>query len=152
MLKLNKMTDYAIVCIGILSRRPNSFMTTHQISEESGISLATVQKILKLLVTKSDFVLALRGSQGGYKLIKKASQISITHVIETIDGPINLTSCVDGAEKKCECSNSCLLEGNWNKVNEIIVDTLKSISVSDLLSPENLINFNQNKSHLQKAF
>ena len=152
MLKLNKMTDYAIVCIGILSRRPNSFMTTHQISEESGISLATVQKILKLLVTKSDFVLAFRGSQGGYKLIKKASQISITHVIETIDGPINLTSCVDGAETKCECSNSCLLEGNWNKVNEIIVDTLKSISVSDLLSPKNLINFNQNKSHLQKAF
>ena len=152
MLKLNKMTDYAIVCIGILSRKSNVFMTTYEISIESGIGLATVQKILKLLATKSDILVTLRGSQGGYKLIKNASRISITEVIELIDGPISLTSCVEGGDKKCECSNSCLLKGNWNKVNEIIVDTLKNISVADLLSPENLINFSKNKSHLQKAF
>ena len=152
MLKLNKMTDYAIVCIGILSRRSNIFMTAHEISIESGISLTTVQKILKLVAGKSDILLTLRGSQGGYKLITKASNISITQVIEMIDGPINLTSCVEGANKKCECSNFCLLQGNWDKVNEIIIDTLRKISVADLLAPDNLINFNQNKSHIQKAF
>ena len=69
-----------------------------------------------------------------------------------IDGPIKLTSCVEGADQKCECSNICLLEGNWNKVNKIIVETLSNISVADLLAPDRLINFEKNKNYIQNEF
>ena len=152
MLKLNKMTDYAIVCLGILSKKPNTFVTAHEISQESGISLTAIQKILKLLAKKSNVLSTLQGSLGGYKLVVSPSSISITSVIEMIDGPIKLTSCVEGADQKCECSNICLLEGNWNKVNKIIVETLSNISVADLLAPDKLINFEKNKNHLQNVF
>ena len=93
MLKLNKMTDYAIVCLGILSKKPNTFVTAHEISQESGISLTAIQKILKLLAKNSNVLLTLQGSLGGYKLAVSPSSISITSVIEMIDGPINHIMC-----------------------------------------------------------
>ena len=47
MLKLNKMTDYAVVCLGMLARKPEYVMSASQISKETGLKLYTVQKILK---------------------------------------------------------------------------------------------------------
>ena len=93
MFKLNKMTDYAIVCICILSNKMDKFVNAQEISIESGISLSTVQKILKLIVSKSDLIIALRGANGGYKLTKKASEISIIDIIEMMDGPLSITAC-----------------------------------------------------------
>ena len=87
MFKLNKMTDYAIVCICILSSKANKFVNAQEISIESGISLTTVQKILKLIVSKSDLIIALRGANGGYKLTKKASEISIICLLYTSPSP-----------------------------------------------------------------
>ena len=50
MIKLSKMTDYAVVCLGTLARRPGSSMSATELSKETGLALYTVQKLLKLLV------------------------------------------------------------------------------------------------------
>ena len=120
MFKLNKMTDYAVVCLGMLSRNPGSSMSARELSEATGLTLYTVQKILKLLVVKSNLITAQRGAFGGYILNKKSSNISVIEIIEALDGPISLTACVESSEDMCEASNICFLGGKWNKVNEII--------------------------------
>ena len=58
MFKLNKMTDYAVVCLGMLSRNPGSSMSARELSEATGLTLYTVQKLLKLLVVKSNLITA----------------------------------------------------------------------------------------------
>ena len=146
MFKLNKMTDYAIVCICILSSKANKFVNAQEISIESGISLSTVQKILKLIVSKSDLIIALRGANGGYKLTKKASEISIIDVIEMMDGPLSITACVDGNHEKCGSRKKCFLEGNWNKINLMIRNTLHSYSIADLMCSDPMSFLYNNKS------
>ena len=147
MFKLNKMTDYAIVCICILSKKNSKFVNAQEISLESGLSLSTVQKLMKLMCSKSDFIITLRGSNGGYRLTKSASDISIINIIEMMDGPLSLTACVDGNHEKCESRKTCFLEGNWNKINMVIRDTLQSYSIDDLMSPDPMqflkININE---------
>ena len=138
MFKVNKMTDYAVVCISILSKQLDGFLNAQEISSKSGISLFTVQKILKILASKSDFLVTLRGSNGGYKLSKPASEILIIQIIEMLDGPIKITSCVEGADEVCNCSDLCLLQGNWNKVNHALIKSLRNFSVEDLLHTEDL--------------
>ena len=66
MIKLSKMTDYAVVCLGVLANRSKFSTSASQLSKETGISLFTVQKLLKLLTVKSELITAQRGSQGGY--------------------------------------------------------------------------------------
>ena len=135
MIKLNKMTDYAIVCLGMLARNPGHSMSATELSKETGLNLSTVQKLLKLLVIKSELIIAQRGSQGGYILNKKSSDISVVQIIEALDGPISITACVDSSDNFCEVSNICFLGGKWNKVNEVIRNSLNDISLDDLLNP-----------------
>ena len=73
--KLNKMTDYAVDCLGTLARKPGYSMSATELSRETGLRLYTVQKLLKLLVSKSDFISANRGPLGGYVLNKNSSDI-----------------------------------------------------------------------------
>ena len=135
MIKLNKMTDYAVVCLGMLSRNPGCSMSATELSNKTGLTLFTVQKLLKLLVVKSQLIVAQRGSHGGYSLNKRSSDISVAEIIEALDGPIALTACVDSSDGLCAASNICFLGGKWNKVNDVIRKTLNDISLDDLLNP-----------------
>ena len=134
MIKLNKMTDYAVVCLGMLSRKSDCPMSASELSSKTGLTLYTVQKILKIIVSNSDLIKAHRGPLGGYVLNRKSSEISVVEIIEVLEGPITLTACVDNSENFCEASNICFLGGKWNKVNDIIRKTLKDISLDDLLN------------------
>ena len=151
MLKLNKMTDYAVVCLGTLARKPDYSMSATELSKETGLTVYTVQKVLKLLVIKSNLISAKRGSQGGYKLNKKSNEISVVEIIEALDGPISLTACVDSSDSHCEASNVCFLGGKWNRVNEIIRDSLNDISLNDLLSYGSVIPAQNKKKVLLSA-
>ena len=137
MIKLNKMTDYAVVCLGMLSRKPGYPLSATELSKETGITLYTVQKLLKVIVSKSDLISAHRGALGGYILNRNSSEISVVEIIEALEGPITLTSCVDNSENLCESSDICFLGGKWNKVNNIIRKTLNDISLNDLLNFDN---------------
>ena len=148
MIKLSKMTDYAVVCLGTLARRPGYSMSANELSKETGLALYTVQKLLKLLVSKSDFIKANRGALGGYMLNRNSSEISVVEIIEALDGPITLTSCVDNSESFCEASDICFLGGKWNKINEIIRKSLNDISLKELLSYENPFLIDDNKDAL----
>ena len=142
------MTDYAVVCLGTLARRPGHSMSANELSKETGLALYTVQKLLKLLVSKSDFIRANRGALGGYILNRNSSEISVVEIIEALDGPITLTSCVDKSESFCEASDICFLGGKWNKINEIIRKSLNDISLKELLSYENPFLIDDNKDAL----
>ena len=148
MIRLSKMTDYAVVCLGMLARRPGSSMSATELSKETGLALHTVQKLLKLLVSKSDFIKANRGALGGYMLNRNSSEISVVEIIEALDGPITLTSCVDKSESFCEASDICFLGGKWNKINEIIRKSLNDISLKELLSYETPFLLDDNKDAL----
>ena len=145
MIKLNKMTDYAVVCLGMLARNPGHSMSATELSKETGLNLSTVQKLLKLLVIKSELIIAQRGSQGGYILNKKSSDISVVQIIEALDGPISITACVDSSDNFCEVSNICFLGGKWNKVNEVIRNSLNDISLDDLLNPAGIFPIKSEK-------
>ena len=150
MLKLNKMTDYAVVCLGMLARRPHYFMSASQISKETGLKLYTVQKILKNILAKSDLLKTERGYHGGYTLKKNSKNITVTEIIEALDGPISLTSCVDKSDSFCQSSDICFLGGKWNRVNEIIRNSLNDISLDDLLNFDNSFAIEHEKSRLKK--
>ena len=136
MFKINKMTDYAVVCLSMLARNPGSSMSATELSKSSGLTLYTVQKLLKILSVKSSFVTAQRGVYGGYVLNRESSKISLIEIIEALDGPISLTACVDSSQSMCETSKICFLVGKWNKVNQIIRNSLNDITLDDLLNYE----------------
>jgi FeS assembly SUF system regulator len=129
MLRLSRLTDYAVVALVRLGRS-ESVATTPGIAAAIGLPEPTIAKVLKAL-TVNGLVVSTRGAHGGYRLSRPLSAISIAEVIVAIDGPIALTSCVDGAVG-CESQSLCPVAGRWDPVNDAIREALTSITLADM--------------------
>lgn len=131
MLKLNRMTDYAVVMLTHMSETPAQTITAAQIAADSNMPQPTVSKLLKAL-TRAGVLLSQRGAVGGYRLARPATAISVADIITALEGPIALTSCVDGAEEACDVQSFCPVRGNWNRVNDAIRGALETVSLADM--------------------
>ena len=129
MLKLSKMTDYAVVLLEPLSRTDTP-QSAPQLARMTHLPEPTVSKILKIL-TRADILNASRGAQGGYLLNKSADALTIREIIEALEGPIALTACAD-SQKICDLSASCALNGRWAKVNAAMVSALDSVTLQQM--------------------
>ena len=66
MLRLNRMTDYAIVVLGSLAHRHCDVLATVHLAELTGLAQPTVAKVSKILLA-ADLVETQRGVRGGYR-------------------------------------------------------------------------------------
>ncbi|MDE2005852.1 MAG: SUF system Fe-S cluster assembly regulator [Rhodospirillales bacterium] len=132
MLRLSKLTDYAVVVLVRLSgRAPGVVQTSPGISAATGIPEPTVAKVLKTLAA-GGLVASQRGARGGYRLSRALAEIPISEVIAAIDGPIALAACVDGVPGGCSTESLCPVRGRWDPVNAAIRDALGAITLADM--------------------
>ncbi len=132
MFRLSKLTDYAVVVLIRLAQSGASGQATQTspaIAAATGIPEPTVAKVLKSL-SHAGLTLSQRGAQGGYRLSRPLAAIPVADVIQALDGPIALTSCVDGGG--CETSQICPMHGRWDPVNDAIRTALHGITLADM--------------------
>lgn len=134
MLRLNRITDYAVVVLTQMVRDPDTQVTAPQLSEDSSVPAPTVAKVLKALA-KEGVLASQRGVNGGYRLARPAGDISMLEVIRALEGPVSLTACVDGAEGDCDVEQLCPVRGNWDRVNTAIRGALAEVSLEDMAIP-----------------
>lgn len=130
MLKLSKLTDYAVVVLVRLAEE-GGLQTSGGIASTTGVPEPTVAKVLKIM-TSAGLVCSQRGARGGYRIARPLSQIPVADVITAIDGPIALTACVEHSPSVCEASSLCPVKGRWDAVNSAILDALSGISLADM--------------------
>ncbi len=130
MLKLSRMTDYAVVVLARLSA-DDGVQTSPSIAASTGIPEPTVAKVLKTLAAVG-LVTSFRGARGGYRLSRPLGAMPVADVIAAIDGPIALTACVEGSNTGCDCQDLCRMRGRWDRVNDAIRRALASITLADM--------------------
>jgi FeS assembly SUF system regulator len=130
MLRLSKLTDYAVVVLVRLAGM-EGVQTSPGIAAATGIPEPTVAKVLKTLAA-SDLVSSQRGAKGGYRLNRPLADLPIADVIAAVDGPIALTACVEGSPTGCESQGLCPMRGRWDPVNDAIHAALTRITLADM--------------------
>jgi FeS assembly SUF system regulator len=130
MLRISKLTDYAIVMLSAMAKDKAEIHAAMEISSATGIALPTVSKILKLLLNGGVLV-STRGAKGGYVLAREPDSITVAAVIAAMEGPIALTECSISHEG-CEQSSGCEIRGNWSVINQTIQKALESVSLADM--------------------
>jgi FeS assembly SUF system regulator len=140
MLRLSKLTDYAVVVLirladgeRALARAgaDDAVQTSPGIAAVTGVPEPTVAKVLKALAT-ANLVVSQRGARGGYRLGRPIAAISVADVIAAVDGPIALTACVEGAGSACDVLGMCAVKGRWDVVNDAIRGALSAITLADM--------------------
>lgn len=130
MIKLGKLTDYAVAVMVQLSREDGAARSAHQLADRTAIPEPTVAKVLKKL-TQKKLVESVRGAAGGYRLSRPAAELSVCDVIEALDGPIAIVSCAGGADT-CRAESHCPAKGKWLPVNQAIRAALQAVSLADM--------------------
>src|SRR3712207_1176493 len=79
---------------------------------------------------KAKLIKSVRGAQGGYVLSKHPKEISVSDIIDVLEGPIEISSCIDSGE----CSNMevCPSRLLWEKIKNSIDEVTKSITLQDM--------------------
>jgi len=133
MLRISKMTDYAIMVMVELHSSRGEILSAQALAESSSLELPTVSKVLKLLV-KTDLVESYRGPAGGYSMQRNALDISVAEIIAAIEGPIAMTEC-SVENGLCAQEAICSLRGNWQRISVAIAEAMDGVSLAEMSQP-----------------
>ena len=131
MLKLSKKADYALMAVNHLARHyGEGACCARDIASAYGIPAGLLAKILQRLARKG-LLKSQHGTNGGYTLVKPPLFISALEVINAIDGPVMITSCIT-ARGECFQTPLCTVKEPLRRVNERIVNALNSLSIAEI--------------------
>ena len=133
MLRVTRLTDYATVVLTVLAARPDAVLSAPELAERAGLEPPTVAKVLKPLAA-AGLVSGFRGANSGYRLARPAEAISLIAIVEAMEGPLGMTECsISGGQ--CGIEHSCGVRANWRRINDVVADALRGISLAQMLAP-----------------
>jgi FeS assembly SUF system regulator len=133
-MRLSSLADYAVVMMAAAARHcGQARINASGLAEETGIPLPTVQKLVSKL-SQAGLLRSVRGAGGGFKLARPAAAVSLADIIEAIEGPIAMTSCVDTGKHDCALEGSCKVQPHWAVVNGAVRGALANINLTTLTS------------------
>ena len=134
-MRLSSLADYAVVMMAAAARRCGGAarLNATLLAEETGVPLPTVQKLVSRL-SAAGLIESARGTGGGFRLARPAAAISLADIIEAIEGPIALTSCVEASTHDCALEGDCRVKPQWGMVNGAVRGALDGISLATLAS------------------
>lgn len=133
MFRVSRLTDYATVVMTCIAAHPDDVLSTAQIAEETHLELPTVSKLLKSL-GHAGLVDSFRGVNGGYRLARPADEISLAEIVEAMEGPLGMTEC-SLSDGHCERESQCGVRGSWQRINHVLDNALRTMSLADMLRP-----------------
>nr|MBV6628645.1 SUF system Fe-S cluster assembly regulator [Oceanococcus sp. HetDA_MAG_MS8] len=133
MLRVAKLTDYALVLLTHLAECEQSAVSAQALAERSQLHLPMASKALKRLA-QAGVIVSTRGSQGGYSLAKPAAATRVLDVVECMEGPLGIAPCTS-ADHDCELLSHCGLRPHWAVINHRIRAELARLSIADLCRP-----------------
>lgn len=135
-MKLSSLADYAVVMMSAAARHcGHARINAALLSEETGIPLPTVQKLVSRL-SAAGLLRSVRGAGGGFKLARPAAAVTLADIIEAIEGPIAMVACVDtGKHAKgdfCVLESNCKVHAHWPVINQAVRGALAGINLTSL--------------------
>jgi len=135
-MRLSSMADYAVVVMSAAARHcGQARVSAGQLADETGVPAPTVQKLVSRL-TAAGLLRSSRGVGGGLKLARPAAAISLADIVEAVEGPIALTSCVEQGRHDCTLEVGCAIKPHWPVVNEALRGALAGVPLTRLVSPQ----------------
>jgi FeS assembly SUF system regulator len=132
MLRISKLTDYAILMMVELAR-DGEMLSAHALAERVHVEVPTASKVLKLLAG-NELLESYRGANGGYRVSRTAAEISVADVIAAIEGPIAMTEC-SVEEGLCAQEDNCGLRSNWQRISLAVAQALRDVSLAEMSAP-----------------
>lgn len=130
-MRLTKHTDFALRVLMYLAVKPGELQTIPDIASTFGVSRNHLMKVVNNLVVFG-YLDSVRGRNGGLKLAKPKSAISIGAVVQDMEFTMELAAC-----DECALLPVCKLKPILAEGARSFIATLDKYTLADLTSNEN---------------
>ncbi len=138
-MKISAQEEYGLRCLLQLARADGigESLTISQIAQQEGISVANTGKVMWIL-NKAGLVQSQRGTKGGYRLSRPASEVHLNEVISVLDDERVETHCKSyaGVLDSCVHTGDCGIRPVIVELHQIVDSALSEITLSQLLGTE----------------
>ncbi len=139
MLRISKIVDYGILVLSHMARHATDVCSAAELAASLNLGPATVSKVLKLLA-QHELVLSIRGARGGYRLGRMPQDINVAQIIDALEEqPFGLTECT-AVPGVCSVEDACHIRPHWLRINNIVRQTLESVSLADMQADVELLD------------
>lgn len=114
------------------------------ISERQHISEYYLEQLFSPL-RKAELIKSIRGAQGGYILNKDPKDITVANVLDVLEGPIEISECLE--EGICSNSSCCSTRLLWERLKESIDNVTNSITLQDMMDDYEKMKNKGEKAH-----
>jgi Rrf2 family protein len=130
-MQVSRKVDYALRAIIYLSlqtdQRP---VPIKEIAARRRIPRKFLEKIIQDLI-RAGLVQSHRGAYGGYTLTRSPDQVSFRDVIEAVEGPISLNTCLT-QRQDCSVLASCNMQRVWQEGQRRMLEYFSDTKLADL--------------------
>ena len=124
---------YALrVMVHCARRGGEEFIPLKEIAEAEGISQKYRESIMAVL-SKADFVDAVHGKGGGYRLNRSPEGYTIGSILKLTEGSLAAVSCTSQGPAACDRSECCQTKPMWDRLDKMIDEFFEGITIADLL-------------------
>jgi Rrf2 family protein len=119
MIGISRQTDYAArLVLHLAALEPETQVSIAEISKLRLLPVAFVRRLAGSLV-KAGVLRTARGSGGGIRLGRPASEISLLDVVNAVEGGIVLNQCLDG-KHICPLAHGCPVQAAWSAATQAL--------------------------------
>jgi Rrf2 family protein len=104
------------------------------IAKRQQISLQYLEHLMTPLIT-AGMVRSVRGPKGGVLLAKLPEQITLSEIIQLLEGSIAPVDCVDNP-KLCPRSELCVTRDIWDEVKKAMEGVLQTTTLQSLIEQQ----------------
>jgi len=134
-LKLSTRGKYALYAMVYLAQKEQEGPQPLRAIAQLDLPEQYLEQLLGSL-RKAGLVATVRGAQGGYQLAKSPDEITVGHIIDAMEGPLNLSDCA--TEGVCPRGDNCPTRRVWEYLTNSINDLLYSITLRNMLDSKEL--------------
>lgn len=124
--------------IELALRKEEGFIPLKEIAKKQDISKKYLEQIVPIM-NNSGLLLTNRGYQGGYKLAKDPSQITVGMILRATEGSMAPVSCLENQQELCDRSDICMALTVWRGLEEVINEYLDGITLQNILDNNNAL-------------
>jgi Rrf2 family cysteine metabolism transcriptional repressor len=133
-MKVSTKGRYGLRAIIDLSLNSNGeYVSLISIAERQNISKNYLEQVFSAL-RKSGIVKSVKGSQGGYLLNGKASEIKVGDVLRALEGDLSVVKDEEISNNKIDI---CIKRHLWDKIDEQVFKIIDNITLEDLINEYN---------------
>ncbi|PIS14136.1 hypothetical protein COT65_00560 [Candidatus Shapirobacteria bacterium CG09_land_8_20_14_0_10_47_13] len=128
MFDLTKKTDYGIeLMVALAKSYGKGPVSLRQVVKTRHLPLKFLENIATIL-REENLIDAKEGKAGGYALKKAPAKISLTKIVDALQGPMEMGGCF-----ACPKANGCGQKDVWHEVGQSVKKTIGKKTLEDLL-------------------